>query len=53
MVKISNENKESLKRFTVAGIHLITSIAEQLGLRAILSEYIAPYGMRQFPWLTH
>ena len=45
----NSENIESLQRFTVAGIPLITSIAERLGLRAILAEYIAPYGNETVP----
>ncbi|HEB33246.1 MAG TPA: DUF4277 domain-containing protein, partial [Spirochaetes bacterium] len=45
----NSENTESLQRFNVAGIPLITSIAERLGLRAIISEYIAPYGNETVP----
>jgi len=45
----SENNTESLQRFTVAGIPLITSIAERLDLRAIISEYIAPYGNETVP----
>ena len=45
----NGENIESLQRRTVAGIPLISSIAERLGLKAILSEYIAPYGNETVP----
>jgi transposase len=38
-----------LQRFNVAGILLITSIAERLGLRAVISEYIAPCGNETVP----
>ncbi|MBW8003993.1 MAG: DUF4277 domain-containing protein, partial [Planctomycetes bacterium] len=46
---MSSNNKRGLKRFTVGGIPLITSISERLGLREILSEYIAPYGNETIP----
>lgn len=49
MVKISSENSECLQRFNVDGIPLITSIAERLGLRTIISDYIAPYGNETVP----
>jgi len=45
----NGENIESLQRCTVAGIPLISSIAERLGLKAILSEYIVPYGNETVP----
>ena len=46
---MSSNDKRKLERFTVAGIPLITSISERLGLRTILSEYIAPYGNETIP----
>ena len=49
MVQMSNVNNESLQRFNVDGIPLITSIAERLGLRNIISDYIAPYGNETVP----
>ncbi|GAI91691.1 unnamed protein product, partial [marine sediment metagenome] len=52
MVKMSsenNENTESLQRFNIDGIPLITSIVERLGLRTIISDYIAPYGNETVP----
>ena len=45
----NTENSERLQRFNVDGIPLITSIAERLGLRTIISDYIAPYGNETVP----
>ena len=45
----NTENSRRLKRFNVDGIPLINSIAERLGLKTIISDYIAPYGNETVP----
>ncbi len=45
----NTENSKRLKRFNVDGIPLINSIAERLGLKTIISDYISPYGNETVP----
>jgi transposase len=42
-------NNETLRRFVVEGIPLITSIAQRLELTTILSKYIPSYGNEKIP----
>ena len=46
---MSSVNSQGLRRFTVAGIPLITATAQRLGLRAILSDYVGTYGNESIP----
>ena len=46
---MSSVNSQGLRRFTVAGIPLITATAQRLGLRAILSDYVGAYGNESIP----
>ncbi|GFP35652.1 hypothetical protein HKBW3S43_01441, partial [Candidatus Hakubella thermalkaliphila] len=47
---MSSTKDESLTRFTVAGIPLITSVSLRLGLKDILSAYLPPiYGNESIP----
>ena len=46
---MSSVNSQGLRRFTVAGIPLITATAQRLGLRAILSDYVGAYGNESVP----
>jgi transposase len=47
--QVKNEKKETLKRFIVEGIPLITSIAQSIELRTIISKYIHSYGNEKIP----
>ena len=46
---MSSINDESLIRFTVAGIPLITSVSQRLCLKDILSAYLPTYGNESIP----
>lgn len=46
---MKKNNNETLRRFAVEGIPLITSIAQRLDLAAILSKYIHSYGNEKIP----
>ncbi len=47
---MSSANDESLTRFAVAGIPLITSVSRRLSLKAILSDHLPPtYGNETIP----
>jgi len=46
---MSNEDAQQLRRFTVAGIPLITATALRLNLRAILSAHLGTYGNESIP----
>jgi transposase len=46
---MSSNNCQHLQRHTVGGIPLITSTAERLSLRTILSEYLGVYGNESLP----
>ena len=46
---MSSVNSQGLRRFTVAGIPLITATAQRLGLRAILSDYVGVHGNESIP----
>jgi transposase len=47
--EIKNNNNETLRRFAVEGLPLITSIAQRLGLTTIISKYIPSYGNEKIP----
>jgi transposase len=46
---MKNNNNETLRRFVVEGIPLITSTAQRLGLTTIISKYIPSYGNEKIP----
>jgi len=46
---MSSEDEQKLRRFTVAGIPLITATAQRLNLRTILSDYVGAYGNESIP----
>ena len=41
--------KRKLKRLEVSSIPLIHKIADQIGMRDIISNYIPPHGNEKFP----
>jgi transposase len=43
------KNNEELKRLTVQAIPLITSVAQRIGLKTIISKYIPSYGNEKIP----
>jgi transposase len=47
--KKMKNNNETLRRFAVEGIPLITSVAQRLDLATILSKYIPSYGNEKIP----
>jgi len=48
-VQMSSDDAQKLRRFTVAGIPLITATAQRLNLSALLAHYVGAYGNESIP----